>query len=556
MRDYLHAGAIPERKRRSERPVVVHRSAAWKIRHRPRLFAAILAIYLALSTMAAGITSYRLHNRSDPPPLAAIVRVPDPITPAKYLVLMVLDGARPDYFGRIRLPHVDALRARGAQFSNAMDGILESETPAGHATLATGTSPAHNGILGFDWTRGGRGYSIFDPEIIRAGAVERIFETEHVPTIATLYKRKYFGSLVVALSGHKYYAADPLGGPDADAIMYYQGSSDGRYVPVSIPGHSPPAGVLTAPGVIGPSTHMGLTHEDNLATNLALAAFHRMHQRITLINYPEFDWPLGHVDGGTASPTRLARLMRGFDRDLGRIETAYRKAGILKQTLFVITADHGMGPVTRFIPDTVITSAAAQAGTGITTATYSTGAYIWPADPSLARSVAENIVAEKDPGVESVYYRDPRNLGGGYELAGGVHMSRQEDAAHRYLLQTLLDGHEPGVVAFARYGQTFMSSTTNWRGDHGGAGWSSQHIPLILAGPGIRQSTIADPAQLEDVAPTVLADMGVAPTGMEGRVLTDALLHPSIAATSARRAEVTQITPIVKALIQQERAER
>jgi hypothetical protein len=469
---------------------------------------------------------------------------------------MVLDGARPDYFGRIRLPHVDALRARGAQFSAAMDGILESETPAGHATLATGTSPAHNGILGFDWTRDGQSYSIFDPTVIRAGAVERIFENDHVPTIATLYKRKHVGSLVVALSGHKYYAADPLGGPDADAIMYYQGAADGRYVPVSIPGHSPPAGVLTAPGVIGPNTHLGLTHEDHLATNLALAAFHRMHQRITLINYPEFDWPLGHVYGGTASPAKLGRLMRGFDHDLGKIEEAYRKAGVLSRTLFVITADHGMGPVTRFIPDTVITNAAAWAGTSTTTVTYSTGAYAWLADPSLARSVAENVVAEKDPGVESVYYRDPHNLGGGYELAGGMHMTREEDAAHRFLLQTLLDGHEPSVVAFGRYGQTFMSPTTNWRGDHGGAGWSSQHIPLILAGPGIRRTTIASPAQLEDVAPTVLADMGVAPTGMEGRILTDALSHPSLSAVTARREEAAQIAPVVQALIQQERAER
>jgi hypothetical protein len=468
---------------------------------------------------------------------------------------MVLDGARPDYIGRIHLPHLDALRVRGAQFTGAMDGILESETPAGHATIATGTSPAHNGILGFDWTNGGEAYSIFNPAIVRAGVVERIFERAGVPTIATLYKRKHFGALVVALSGHKYYAADPLGGPDADAIMYYQGSQNGKYVPVSIPGHSPPAGVLTAPGVIGPTTHMGLTHEDYLTTTLALAAFKRMHQRITLINYPEFDWPLGHVYGGTASPRKLGRLLRSFDQDLGRIEDAYRKAGILKKTLFVITSDHGMSPIRRFIPDTVVTTAATQAGTSVTTATYSTGAYVWLANTALARATAENLVAEKDPGVESVYYRDPANLGGGYELAGGQRLLPGVDAANRALLQTLLNGHEPNVVAFARYGQTFMVSSTGWRADHGGAGWSSQHVPLILAGPGIRHATITAPAQLEDVAPTVLTAMGVAPTGMEGRILTDALTHPSPRAVAARLDEIAAIAPEERALIAQEKAE-
>ena len=53
------------------------------------------------------------------------------------------------------------------------------------------------------------------------------------------------GAKVVALSGHKYYAATPLGGPDADAIMYYQGDPKGRYIPVAVPGHVPPAGLLT-----------------------------------------------------------------------------------------------------------------------------------------------------------------------------------------------------------------------------------------------------------------------------------------------------------------------
>ena len=62
-----------------------------------------------------------------------------------------------------------------------------------------------------------------------------------------------------------------------------------------------------------------------------------MHQHITLINYPDFDWPLGHVDGGNRA--KAIAMMRTFDSDLGAIEDAFSKAGILDQTLFVITAD-------------------------------------------------------------------------------------------------------------------------------------------------------------------------------------------------------------------------
>jgi predicted AlkP superfamily pyrophosphatase or phosphodiesterase len=93
-----------------------------------------------------------------------------PAPRAEYLVLFVLDGGRPDYFGLTRLPHVDALRAHGVQFTHAIDGILESETPSGHTTLATGSTPRRNGILGFNWAQNDDDYSLFSPTVVRSGA--------------------------------------------------------------------------------------------------------------------------------------------------------------------------------------------------------------------------------------------------------------------------------------------------------------------------------------------------------------------------------------------------
>ncbi|GAC1319011.1 MAG: hypothetical protein NVS2B16_15890 [Chloroflexota bacterium] len=132
------------------------------------------------------------------------------------------------------------------QYSYAIDGILESETPSGHTTLATGSTPRRNGILGLGWAQNDNDYSLFSPDVVRSGAMERIMSNAHVPTIAGLYKQRFPGAKVVALSGHKYYAADPLGGPQADAIMYYQGDARGHYVPIAIPGHIPPPPVLSA----------------------------------------------------------------------------------------------------------------------------------------------------------------------------------------------------------------------------------------------------------------------------------------------------------------------
>jgi hypothetical protein len=512
----------------------------------------LLALYLALSTIFATSLTNRLRRPADPPPPAGIASP----KPAKYLVLMVLDGARPDYFGLTHLPHVDALRAAGIQFNNAFDGILESETPSGHTTISTGSPPSRDGILGFDWAQNDSDFSLFSPDVVRAGAMEKIMQAAHVPTIAGLYKAKYPGARVVALSGHKYYAADPLGGPAADAIMYYQGDDHGRYVPVAIPGHVPPPGVLNAPGVVGASTNLGAAAEDDLATRLALSSFKAMHQRITLINYPEFDWPLGHIDGGIADRQQVIERMIGFDQNLGQIEHAYAKAGVLSKTLFVITADHGMEAVHRFIPHTLFTDAVTAAGTTAPAISYNEGAYIWLVDGTKAEAVAQNITHAADPGIQSVYYLDTSSAVSHYVRAPGTSISADMDAANQYLLGTLMNGHEPSVVAFCTSGSTTSPSTTNWKADHGGASWQSQHIPLIFAGPMIRSGVVLDdPAQLEDIATTALTAMGVRPTGMTGHVLSDVLLRSSRASRADRALEIKATTPIVNALVAQNTVE-
>jgi hypothetical protein len=497
-----------------------------------------LAVAQPLAPVLGRMAPPSAHGRASAPPIQA-----------RYLVLFVLDGGRDDYFGLTPLPHVDALRDRGVQYTNALDGILESETPSGHATLATGSTPRRDGILGFNWEQSDNDFSLFSPSKILSGVMERIMRASGAPTIAGLYKKRFPHARVVALSGHKYYAADPLGGPNADAIMYYQGNAKGQYAPVAVPGHVPPAKVLSAPGVVDRTTKLPLGEDDGLANRLAVATFRVLHQQITLINEPEFDWPLGHVDGGEIDRPAVIQLMKAFDRDLGMIEDAYRKAGILNQTLFVVTADHGMAPVKRFEDPAIITKAVAAAHTTAPSIAYNHAAYIWLRDPGKASAVASDIGAAHDPGVSSVYYLTGTGKSQHYVRTGNTYVGKDIEAANQFLLNTLMNGHQPNVVVLDRGDATWSSLNSHWKADHGGATWQSQHIPLILSGPGIRSAqVIKAPAQLDDVAPTILTDMGVTPSGMEGHVLTEALSRADPADAKARAAEIATLLPIVKAL--------
>jgi Type I phosphodiesterase / nucleotide pyrophosphatase len=514
-----------------------------------RHFTIVASLYFVAAGTIAVATAHLLHSRSAALPFPNL-----PAADPKYMVLLVLDGARPDYVNVPGLPNLNALRAAGTQYTNAFDGILEAETPAGHATIATGSRPDRDGILGFDWANVNDRISYFDPT--KMGELVQVMQQSRAPTLAGLYKAKHPKARVVALSGHKYYAAAPLGGPSADVIMYYQGDPKGNYVPVAVPGHMPPQGVLNAPGLTTPSIRLPDGAEDSLATRLALSAVSKMRPQMLLINYPEFDWPLGHVYGGDLNPSKVAIDMQAFDADLGRIESAYRKAGILNQTLFVITSDHGMMPVARFISPSLVTNAVTQAGTTAPDVASSTADYIWLADKTKAQAVAQNITNAHDPGIQSVYYLTTPGGKLQYVSADPTALDPAMESANQYLLSALMNGHEPTVVAFAKEGQSFSSTQNGWKADHGGNSWESQHIPLILAGPGIQKGVVTSaPAQLDDVAPTVLTDMGVSPTGMEGHALTDALTASTAVDRRLRTVEVGQLSPITSALAAASRAE-
>jgi hypothetical protein len=530
----VHAGRRP---RQGLRPGRRSRSrGTWGL---IRSFWVAAALYLALAVSIAfgAVDVLRAHS-----PAAS----PTPGAP-KYLVLIVLDGARPDYLDLTPLPHLDALRRAGTQYTNAISGILEAETPSGHATIATGSRPAKNGILGFDWANDNDRYSLFDPA--KMDDLVQILQDSHAPTIGSLYKQRYPQAKVVALSGHKYYAAAPLGGPAADAIMYYQGDPKGHYVPVAVPGHVPPASLLSDPSLTYPTTHLQDSMEDTLATNLAVKTVTTMRPRILLINYPEFDWPLGHVDGGSLDPAKVITDIKGFDADLGSLEDTYRRAGILDQTLFAITADHGMMPITRFVPASILDNAVSQAGTTAPDIASATASFIWLADATKAQAVAQNVLNAHDPGVQSAYYLTTANNQPHYTSVDPSSVDAATETANQYLLGALLNGHQPDVVVFGKEGATFSDPKSGWKADHGGNSWESQHVPLILSGPGIRAGQVTSaPAQLEDVAPTVLADLGVSPAGMEGHVLSEALLQPGSTAQRTRTAEINQLAPDLTAL--------
>jgi predicted AlkP superfamily pyrophosphatase or phosphodiesterase len=474
---------------------------------------------------------------------------PPPVT---YLVLIVLDGAPPQYLSVPSIPHVSALMQSGMQYTNAFAGILESETPSAHVAIGTGSEPRNDGVLAFWWgTHQKMQINLFDPNKIRAGAMETVIRNSGATTIAGLVHRANMNAQVVALSGNKYYAADAIGGPNANTIMYFARTAAGGLAPTYIPAHPPAAGVLTTPGLTTKTTRLGLGTIDHLAMSLAIDTFTHTRQQVTLINLPEFDWPLGHVDGATRDPRDVTILMQAFDRDLGALEDAYRKAGVLDRTVFVVMSDHGMMPLWHRVSKTDFTGAIAKAGGQLVSQAYTTGAYFWLKNDAVSQKAATNIVNLHNPYIQSVYARTKTAHGYSYvrTSSGKLLRAAGAEAANQYLLNSFNGPNGPDiVVAFAEGAGCEPGGQASWKADHGGTSWQSQRVPLVISGPGVRHGVSSYPARLIDVAPTVLQLMGVPVMGMHGIPLADAVTRASAQQVQTQRAEAGILQPIVTAL--------
>lgn len=458
-----------------------------------------------------------------------------PHTP--FVVMVVLDAFRADYAQLAPMPHLDWLASRGVRYSNAWVGHLESYTPAGHATLVTGATPKHTGVIGFEWRDPKTGAEDLTAwwDGVMAGRLEATLRAHGVDSIPQAIKRLDPSARVVAASSEKYYAADAMGGPAADFIFFGR-QMGARVITQGIPHHEPPASFLKMPRLTqpGPLTYGQF---DEMSMTMGIEALHALDPRVLLLNLPGADI-YGHRVGGPAAPDVMGRIVRRADQQIGRLITHLQRRGIFDDTIIVVTADHGMVSNTYQLDDAVIKSAVRQAGGDLFFHVGGSSAYIWLHNRADSASVARNLLtvlptfptAGTTP-PDAITFAHYRHLAGEsyrYDpvVAPGKDLAPDLAAAYQYLLGTFNGPSAPDIVL--SYPENMISrAAADQHGEHGGATWGAQHIPLVVSGPGIRHGlTSSFPARLMDVAPTVFALLGLAPHRMDGVVLADALQRP------------------------------
>jgi arylsulfatase A-like enzyme len=474
-----------------------------------------------------------------------------------YLVLIVMDGFRPDYFSQAPMHHIHMLMRSGMTYTRAYVGQLETETPTGHATVATGAYPRTHGVMGFVWkdpTGQNISWMPTNLQLLNAGDMEQLIESGGTPTLSDVLHKSYPNALSVSLSGEKYYAADAMG-PGANYIVYGDslGSNQGSIVATAIGKHLPPARA----GLKSLTIHAGadpLT-EDTWAGDLALQLVQKLHPHMLLVNLPGPDIE-GHRSGGVTAPVAIKNVDVGVDAVLAKLIAAYKKAGIYKRTTFVITADHGMIPNGHIINKKEMYAGARATGVPLLEEDFlGTAGYIFLRNPSDSRKVAADMVAHHYKWVEGALYKVRAKTGWAFKADPTTAKSLGPSLTRAYihLADTFASPSSPDVV-LPFYEDTIGLITkiygAHW-GTHGGLSWRVQHIPLIISGPGVRHGTSSFPAQLVDVAPTAEHLMGLpVPKSVDGVVLANALKHAPASEKRVQRSVASSRSADVDALRQ------
>jgi arylsulfatase A-like enzyme len=457
-------------------------------------------------------------------------------------VVIVMDGFRADYASLAPMHHLRALIAHGRSYDTAWVGHMESETPSGHATIATGVYPRKHSISGFGWRDPSTGQFTYAPtniKLISEGYITRTMEQGGVPTISDVIHQRNRHDLTMAISGEKLWASAPLGA-GADYVLYGKevpfGKKDVRFRPQVVGPNLPPRST----GYLSVSAPDGsFDYQDGFAARLAAKLATGLRPRALLLNLPGVDLA-GHYYGGMSHPNDMKQPLREDDAAIGVVVNTYKRLGIYNQTLFVITADHGMAANRIVVPiHPMYNLVRASPVTQLDQEYRISLGSIWLRDPEHAGLLAARITAKHFLGVEGALYKVTDSTGMHFVAEPWTQSHLPAPLLKAYLDLADTEASAAGPDVLLPYGEdtTGLPRGHKFQGSHGGFSWGVQHIPLVLVGPGVRPGLSHFPAKLVDVAPTMERLMGLpVPAGVDGVVLGDAMQNPRATDVTAQNA--------------------
>ncbi len=218
----------------------------------------------------------------------------------------------------------------------------------------------------------------------------------------------------------------------------------------------------------------------------------------------------GYQNAAALPSEELFEEIEFVDASIGEIVGALQDAGLLDETLLIVTAKHGESPIntSQYVADGTNTPATLLGSaipysesplnpTGIG-ATEDDVSVLW-LKQGASVTAAVNLLQQNAAaiGLGEIYYGPTVWLN--YNVGG---------------LGPGDDPRTPDIIVTPNVGITYSSSTT-MIGDHGGFAHDDTNVVMLVANPGFTAQTVSAPVATAQVAPTIVKVLGLDPQALD-----------------------------------------
>jgi hypothetical protein len=230
----------------------------------------------------------------------------------------------------------------------------------------------------------------------------------------------------------------------------------------------------------------------------------------------------GYLSGGTVPGPLLVRALNYINTEIGAMVSRIQAQGLAGSTALIVSAKHGQSPTDPAdlarVPDAPIISAinaawtAAHPGAGdlVVFATDDDGMLLWLSDRSQAAADFVKNYLLTHPAAGNNVSGNPVTV-----PASGLKAVYAGAASAAFFGVPASDPRHPDVLGIAQHGVVYTGGTSKIA-EHGGDDPQDRNVPVLVVLPRLRDGrTIGAPVETTQIAPTILALLGLNPDALQ-----------------------------------------
>lgn len=236
----------------------------------------------------------------------------------------------------------------------------------------------------------------------------------------------------------------------------------------------------------------------------------------------------GYLDAlGTPSSSLLGEI-EYVDASIGKMVNELKNKGLYNSTLIIITAKHGQSPINvstllRIPADnSALTSPSSVLGSLAAQADEDDVSLLWLTDQTQTDAAVKMLQSNL------------ANTGGGEVFAGNALKLMFNDPA--------TDSRTPDIIVTPNIGVVYTGGKGKVS-EHGGFANDDTNVMLLVSNPTIAPATYEYPVKTAQVAPTVVASLGLNPQSLDGVLMEGTAVLPGVGADNQPNVVIVPVAP-------------